>query len=118
MRSKLPPQVGGAEWAVKEFQDEAATIARQLVEELRELQEAGQLETLATDQEDLSSKEETAGVREGGAFTPRDENEERWVGGVLPCQPVICGSHPSLQEAQVHVLFEFLWQVSHHQRKA
>ncbi len=64
--------MGGTEWAVNDFQQQAASIASQLVSEFRSLCEEGKL--------DMGGAEgrgpERAGVREGSS-TRRTEAEER-----------------------------------------
>ena len=74
VREYIPPHpppsrlTGGAQWAVEDFQQQAASIAGQLVSELRELDEKGEL----TKEE----REASAGIREGSS-NRRDEAEER-----------------------------------------
>jgi hypothetical protein len=77
-RSTLPQHVGGVEWALEDFRQQAATIAGQLVSELRELQEAGELSSSAHERGGGVS----AGVREGSS-TRKSETEERCVSMTL-----------------------------------
>lgn len=72
-RSPIPPRPGGVDWALENFRQQAASIAGQLVSELRELHQAGKLSAA-----DLGGEEggATAGVREGSSKR-RDEHEEK-----------------------------------------
>ena len=71
-RSALPRHVGGAEWAVNDFQQQAASIAGQLAAEFRSMYEKGELDG-TSDKEDGT---ERAGIREGSS-TRKTEAEER-----------------------------------------
>lgn len=67
-RSSLPRHTGGVEWAVNDFQQQAASIAGQLVAEFRALLKDGDLTK--------GDGQDRAGVREGSSIR-RDESEER-----------------------------------------
>lgn len=90
LRSALPPHVGGADWAVNDFQQQAASIASQLVAEFRTLMEEGELDVgggargRAENKDSTKEKEGVGlgwadrkpGVRDGSS-NPKTEAEER-----------------------------------------
>ncbi len=70
--------MGGVEWAVNDFQQQAASIASQLVSEFHTLLEEGELDPPipGRDGGDGGKGAGRAGVREGSSM-PKTEAEER-----------------------------------------
>ena len=123
VRSSLPRHVGGAKWAVNDFQQQVASIAGQLVSEFRTLCEEWELEAQggAGGQGSAEGKEGTglgrAGVREGSSTRKTEAEERSECKSMFRLHPFIF-FHPTLQTSQVHISSQLHWEISRHQGNA